>query len=133
MYPMFLVRISETAEGNNQTTTYLRTFEISLETSEVSEETIQQEVVVSRGETSVDQNCWIDGRGQRIVRELIGYIRQGLESELPPNTMRTGVHPHDVLEASRRDLNIVIGISPASEPTFLIVIEHCRMLGVKCI
>lgn len=127
------VRILETAEGNNRAITYLRTFEISLETSEVAEETVQQEVVISCGETSVDQNRWIDGRGQRIVRELIGYIRQGLESELPPNTMRTGVHPHDVLEASCRDLNIVIGISPASEPTFLIVVEHRRMLGVKCI
>ena len=45
--------------------------------------------------------------------------------------MTTWIRPDDILEASRRDLTIIVGISPAAQSTRAVVVEHCRVLGVK--
>lgn len=116
--------------GNDQMITYPWTFEVGVETSKVAAEPIHQEVVVGSSKTSVDKNRWVDRRSQRIVRERVGYTSQGLGSETPSDAVRTRVHPDGVLEASRRDLNIVVGISPATQPTHSVVVEHCRVLSV---
>jgi len=44
--------------------------------------------------------------------------------------MGTWICHDDVLEASGRDLAIVVLISPAAQSTHVIVVEHCRVLGV---
>lgn len=126
----FLVRRSK-EDNDEQTSTYLRTFKVGLETPKIAEKTIQQEVVVGLRKASVDQDCWVDRGSQRIVWEGIWYIGQRLESVVPPNTMRARVHPHDVFEASRRNLNIVVGVSPAAKSTHSVIVEHCRMFSIK--
>ena len=127
---VFPVKIQEIANGDERTITYLRTFKVGLETSQVAEETVQQEVVVSSRKGSVDLDCWVDWGSQRIVGEGVWYIYQRLESVIPSNAMRARVHPHDILEASRRNLKVVIGISPAPKSGHYVVVEHCRVFSI---
>ena len=110
--------------------TYPWALEIGLETSKISDESVQQVIVVGPSEASVDQNTGIDGRGQRIVGERVGYISQGLESVVPSDSVRTWVHPDNVAEASGRDLKIVVWITPATQSAHLVVVEHCRVLCI---
>lgn len=45
--------------------------------------------------------------------------------------MRRWVHPDDVLEPSARDLAVIVGISPTTQSTPFVLVEHRRMLGVE--
>ena len=113
-----------------QTIAYPWAFKIGLETSKITGEPIQQEVVVGPGKASVDQNTRVDGRGERIVGERVGDIHEGLESVFPSDSVRTWVHPDGVPEASGRDLDIVVGIAPATESDSFIVVEHRRVFSI---
>jgi len=130
VYPTLPVRMSKEMGYRDQMITYPWTFEVGVETFKVAAESIHQEVVVGSSKTSVDKHRWVDRRSQRIVGERVGYTSQGLGSEPPSDTMRAWVHPDSILEASRGDLNIVVGISPATQPAHSVVVEHCRVLGV---
>ena len=102
-----------------------------METSKVTKEPIQQEVVVGLCKASVDQNVWVDRRSQRIVGERVGYITQRLEGVASSDAVRARVHPDDVLETSGRDLNIVTGISPTAQSAHFVIVEHCRVFCVE--
>lgn len=125
------VRTLREVECNYQTITYPWTFEIGLETFKVAKESIHQEVVVGPCEASVDENGWVDRRGRRIVGERVGYISQGLGRVGPSDAMRPWVHPDDVLEASTRDLTVVVGISPTTQSILFVGVEHRRVLGIE--
>ena len=118
-------------EDNDATTTYPWAFEVGLEAFEVADESIHREVVVGSSKASVDHNRWVGGRSQRVVRERVGYMSEGLESITPPDTVRAWVCPDGILETSRSDLNVVVGISPATQSAHFVIIEHCRVLSIE--
>ena len=111
--------------------THLWTFKIGLETSQVTQETIQQEIIVGVGKFSVDQDCWVDRGSQRVVRERIRYVFQRLGSVVPSNEMTARVHPYDILGASRGNLDIVFGIPPAAESGKFVIVKRCRVLNIE--
>ena len=121
----------QNVERSGERNTYTGTLEIGLETDKVTDEPVQQEVIICSSKASIDQGSWIDGRSQGIVGERVGYICQGLESVTPSDAVRAWVYPDNVLEASRRDLGVVVGISPSTKSAYFIVVEHRRVLGVE--
>ena len=130
MRPMHPVRILKEANNSDKTITHLWAFEISLEAPKFPDEPIQQEVIVGLSKSSVDENACVDRRCQGIVGKWVGYINEGLESVVPSDPVGAWVHPDEVLEASRRDLNVVVGIAPATQSARFIVVEHRRVLSI---
>lgn len=131
MCPTLPGKDTKRVERDYQANTYLWAFEIALKTYEVAEESIQQEVVVSFCKASVDHNSWIYRRSKRIVGEWVGYASEGLERVSPSDAVRAWVHPDGILEASGGDLTIVVRVSPTTQSTYFVVVEHFRMLSIK--
>ena len=109
---------------------HLRTFEVSLETYKVTDESIQQEVVVGPSKGSVDENACVDRRSQGIVGKRVGHVYQRLESIVPSDSVRAWIYPHEVPETSGCDLDVVIWITPATQSARFVVVEDCRMLSI---
>jgi len=128
--PVYPVRILKEEGDNDRTITHLWAFEISLETSKISDEPIQQEVVVGSSKGSVDENACVDSGCQRIVGKWVGYIYKGLGSVVPSDPVGSWVYPDEVREPPCSDLNVVVGIAPATQSARFVIVEYCRVLRI---
>ena len=97
-------------------TTHDATLKVCPETGEISIKVLEHERDVLRRHRDVWHK--VEGDGDGTVRELFGEGRVGEREggEVAADVMRRGVEPNLVFEASVVDLEIIIRVTPTTEP-----------------
>jgi len=93
-------------------------FEVGLETDEITLEAAGEEIHIRLGHTGVGQVITlrrgsIGISGERRNSEGVGEWE---DREVPPDVVSVGVGPDEVFEAAGVDLIIVVGITPTANP-----------------
>ena len=108
------VRTGEKPE--QQSRTHSQRFHVRLEADEITLKPVHQLIHVLLGDRRIDLEGRRNDGGRRVARERradLGAIERETR-KVSPDVVRTRVSPHRVLEPSSRDLEIVGGVSPAT-------------------